>query len=387
MTPLDWLIVVLALLFAVYGALRGFVAGILGLVGFIAGAVIGARLAPHILHGGSRSPWAPMVALACAAFLGGLLASVLGGVGDMVRRRMRLPAFGVVDGLLGAVLGAATVLCIAWLAGAVALQTPGLVSLRRDVQRSEVLSTLNDALPPSGPILQALARVDPLPAVRGPSSDEVERPTRGILATPGVRAAKAGTVRVLGAACGLQVEGSGWLAGSGLVVTNAHVVAGTGGNVVVQEQGTGPARGADALVFDTRNDIAVLAVSGLRGHALEIVGEPERDTAGAILGYPGNGPFSARAARIGDTSRVVSEDAYGRGPVERDMAVLRGRVKHGNSGGPVVDRRGRVLTTVFAEALGDGPPSGYGVPNAVVRRALAQAHRRTRSVSTGPCTA
>ena len=141
--------------------------------------------------------------------------------------------------------------------------------------------------------------------------------------------------------------------------------------------------------LSAEHPVVILSENSLE-HALlafEIVGEPERDTAGAILGYPGNGPFSARAARIGDTSRVVSEDAYGRGPVERDMTVLRGRVKHGNSGGPVVDRRGRVLTTVFAEALGDGPPSGYGVPNAVVRRALAQAHRRTRSVSTGPCTA
>ena len=63
------------------------------------------------------------------------------------------------------------------------------------------------------------------------------------------------------------------------------------------------------------------------------------------------------------------------------MTALRGLVRPGNSGGPVVDGDGRVVTTVFA-ATTRGPRGGYGVPNAVVRRALA----RPRAVRcrTGP---
>ena len=56
------------------------------------------------------------------------------------------------------------------------------------------------------------------------------------------------------------------------------------------------------------------------------------------------------------------------------MTALRGLVRSGNSGGPVVDGDGRVVTTVFA-ATTRGPRGGYGVPNAVVRRALAGAGR------------
>ena len=100
------------------------------------------------------------------------------------------------------------------------------------------------------------------------------------------------------------------------------------------------------------------------------------------MGYPENGPFRVRAGRIGDTQTVISNDAYGRGPVRRRMTPLRGVVRPGNSGGPLVDARGRVVTTVFA-ATTSGPKGGFGVPNAVVARAL---RRAGTGVSTGPCT-
>jgi len=105
-------------------------------------------------------------------------------------------------------------------------------------------------------------------------------------------------------------------------------------------------------------------------------------TAGAILGFPENGPYDARPARLGATAQVVSRDAYGRGPVRREMTALRGLVRSGNSGGPVVDSAGRVLATVFA-ARSSGAAGGFGVPNSVAREALSKAGRRP--VSSGPC--
>jgi S1-C subfamily serine protease len=124
-------------------------------------------------------------------------------------------------------------------------------------------------------------------------------------------------------------------------------------------------------------------VPGLDLPALRLAERPASGTAGAILGYPLNGPFDVRAARIGATRTVLSDDAYGNGPVSRSLTTLRGRVRSGNSGGPVVDAGGRVLTTVFA-ATTSGRPGGYGVPNAVVRDAIADGSRGVPA-SSGPC--
>jgi len=138
---------------------------------------------------------------------------------------LRLPGLRQVDGLLGGALTACVGLGIAWIAAALAMQTTGSVSLRRDLQQSAILTELNRLLPPSGPILNALAKVDPLPSVTGPPAD-VPPPTNGILGAPRVRAAFGSVARIVGTACGLGIEGSGWAAGGDLVVTNAHVVAG-----------------------------------------------------------------------------------------------------------------------------------------------------------------
>jgi S1-C subfamily serine protease len=378
-TTLDWIILLFVSVLAVYGYARGFVVGFLSLAGFAAGAFIGTRLAPLLLSQGSKSPYAPLFGLAGALLLGGLLASGLEFLGVELRRRIRIPGFGVLDGLLGAVLSACIGFGIAWILGAVALQTPGASQLRDDIQRSVVLQRLNQLLPPSGPILNALARVDPFPAINGPRAD-VPPPTGAILRDPDVRAASNSVVRILGTACGLGIEGSGWVAGSGVVVTNAHVVAGED-DTIVQEHGDGPRLTARAIHFDPRNDIAVLRVDGLGAPALPLAPTAAPGTAAAILGYPENGPYDARAGRIGETRETLTDDAYGRGPVRRLITSLRGLVREGNSGGPVVDASGRVLTTVFAATVG-GPQGGYGVPDPIVRGALADARG---TVSTGPC--
>jgi S1-C subfamily serine protease len=382
MTTLDWIIVALVALFGLAGFRRGLLVGALSLVGFVAGAVVGARVGPLLLPEGARSPYAPLFALAGALLLGGLLASWLELLGARLRNGLWIPGLGALDGLLGALLSMAIGLVLAWLAGAVVLQTPGLRELRRDVQRSFVLRQLNAILPPSGPILNALARFDPLPSISGPGA-AVAPPSPAVLREPGVRAAAPSVVRILGNACGLGVEGSGWVAGSELVVTNAHVVAGEDDTVVQAPGDPAGSRDATLVHLDVRDDVAVLRVAGLSARALSLARDPASGAAGAILGYPLNGPFDVEAGRIGATRTVLSENAYGRGPVQRSVTLLRGRVRSGNSGGPVVDAQGRVLTTVFA-ATTNGRPGGYGVANAVVASALAAA-RRSGPVSSGAC--
>jgi S1-C subfamily serine protease len=184
-------------------------------------------------------------------------------------------------------------------------------------------------------------------------------------------------VRVLGTACGLGIEGTGWVVRPGLVVTAAHVVAGETDTTVTPL--SEPTRPAQAVAFDPHNDVAVLRVPGLAARPLRLV-DPRAGTSVAIIGYPENGPFDAVPGRIGSTATVLSQDAYGHGPVSRTVTSLSGAVRHGDSGGPAVDASGAVQTTVFAARTNGG--GGYGVPASLIRRALSRARG---PVSTGPC--
>jgi S1-C subfamily serine protease len=380
MTSLDWIIVALTLVAAFAGWAQGFVVGAATLAGFAGGLFLGGRVGSLVIASGSQSPYAPLFALV-GALLGGLiLASLMETLGLGIKRRLRIPGVGFLDGLGGAALSGAVALGLAWLAGAVALQTPGAVAFRDEIQRSSILKRLNAALPPSGPVLNALGRFDPFPRIDGPSAG-VPPPRAAIARDPQVKAAADGVVKIQGTACGLGVEGSGWIARPGVVVTNAHVVAGQD-DTTVQLGGKGDRHDAKAIAFDPKNDVAVLRVDGLGGRPLEISTHVRAGAQAAILGFPENGPYDVRAGRVGATRTVLTQDAYGRGPVRRSLTTLRGLVRHGNSGGPMVDSRGRVVTTVFAATQGGGPEGGFGVPNAIVRSILARA---SGPVDTGPC--
>jgi len=380
-TGLDWIIIVFALALAWLGFRQGFIVGLLSFAGFALGAFLGTRLAPLVLPQGAQSPYAPAFGLFGALLAGAILASGLEGIGLRLRRFLRLPGVRMIDGALGALLSVAIALGVAWIIAAVAAQLPGQQSLRADIQRSVILGALNDALPPSGPILNALARLDPLPSVAGPAPN-VSPPPDSITSQPGVSAASRSVVRVIGTACGLAIEGSGWVAAPEEIVTNAHVIAGES-DTTVQVGGTSPSLPAVPIAFDPMHDIAILHVPGLGLKPLRMASEPSEGTPGAILGYPENGPFDVEAGRIGRTQQVISQNAYGEGPVTRLLTPLRGLVRPGNSGGPVVGREGRVLTTVFASTTGGGVPGGYGVANATVTKELSGAHA---VVGTGRCT-
>ena len=186
---------------------------------------------------------------------------------------------------------------------------------------------------------------------------------------------------MVGTACGLGIEGSGWVAAPDIVVTNAHVVAGES-DTRVEANGDAPGLPAEALDFDPRDDIAVLRVPGLAVHSLSIAPSAPPGISGAILGYPQDGPFNAQPGRIGQTRDVETENAYGQGPVLRSVTELRGLVRPGNSGGPVISSRGQVLATVFAAIASPGSRhGGFAVPNNLVRTQLRRAKARSGPVA------
>jgi S1-C subfamily serine protease len=376
-TTLDWVAIAIVVLLALAGAARGFLSGLLGIAGIVGGAILGARLAPHFLPDGSESPYLPLAALAGAIILAGFLEGIGSFAGSALRARLPFAPLRTLDSLGGLALGAAAALAIVWVLGAVALQLPGQTELRREAQRSAILRRLNEVVSPRD-LLNALARVDPFPQIAGPLA-EVPPPDPQVLSHPGVRRAGNSVVRIVGTACGLGVLGSGWVARPGLVVTAAHVVAGQD-HPTVQAPGGGPGVSSDPVAYDPRNDVAVLRVPpGSLGARPLALADPDPGTPVAIVGYPEGHGLTATAGRVGQTSKFVSTDAYGR-PTFRLITTLRGRIRSGNSGGPAVDRLGRVEATVFAARVGSD--AGYGVPTSIVRSALARA---SAPVSTGPC--
>ena len=384
MTALDWLIVAFAIAMGFWGYQQGLIVGLLSLSGFVIGAFLGSRIGPALLADGSHSPYAPATALAGALLIGGIVAISLEGLALTMRRRL-LGVAGRRRGILiaestgGAILLIALALALAWLFGAVALNAPGAKSLRKAVQESAILKALNDAFPPSSSLINALNRIDPRLSIQGPSPN-VPAPDSKIAHDPDVRAVEPSVVRVLGTACGLGVEGSGWIVQPGLVVTNAHVVAGETDTTVTPPGSS--ALNATPVHYDPTNDLALLRVSGLDARPLSFLRDVRSGTAGAVLGYPENGPFTISPARVGTTGPVITQDSYGNGPVTRELTAVRGEVHSGNSGGPVVDAAGQVMGTIFASTT-EGKPGGYAVPNGIVMRALTDS---SGEVSTGPCT-
>lgn len=378
MTTIDWGIAVFTFVLALWGFRQGLIVGALGLGGLAIGAVLGSRLAPVILESGSNSAYAPMFALLGAMLVGTLAVTIGVSVGANIRgAAVRGPVGEVIDGIGGALLLAALALGIVWVIGAVVLYTPGAGNLRKDVQRSILLGAVNDVMPPSGPLIQALHRIQPIPQI-ATSPGAIQAPDQGAGGSARVRTASASVVKVAGTACGVGVMGSGWVVAPGFVVTNAHVVAGQDDTRV--ETNDGQVVDATAVAFKPRNDIAVLSTP-VELPALPVLASAPSGASAAVIGYPNDGPLTITPARAGETRRVFGEDAYGSGPFEREMVSLRGNVRRGNSGGPLVDRDGRVLGTVFASTT-EGPPGGLAISNNVVRRIIAGAREE---VDTGPC--
>jgi len=377
---LDVLIALFIVVVVLRGARTGFLAGVFSLVGVVVGASVGSRIAPSLMPEDGNPLYGAGITLGSIIAFSVLGEVIARSIGSSVKNRLTSPASETLDGLGGAALGFALSLVLVWAIGVFALQSPPLASLHPAVQDSRILQSLNERMP-SGLLTQAVADLEPMPRIKGPEP-EVAAPEGNIIKDPDVLAASARTLRVTGIACGFGVEGSGWVAGHNLVVTNAHVVAGETATRI-QIGGAGRLLPAKVVVFDEKNDIAVLRVTGLGLTPLPLTA-PRPGEAAAVIGFPENGPLDIEPARTGATQRVISSDAYDRGPVERTVTSFRVYVRPGNSGGPAVNANGQVVSTIFASRT-DSYNSGYGVPSRIVRQHLRAAAGHSTPVSTGGC--
>jgi S1-C subfamily serine protease len=388
----DLVIVVAAIAYGVAGFRNGFVVGLFSLTGFVLGALIGAQIAQPIgrglANGIAEVPVAVGVLLLCA-FLGQLAGVWLGA---LVRRQITWHPARHVDQGFGAALGVLGALFVAWMV-AVPLASAPYPSVAREVRQSSIVHAVDGAMPnPLRKVGDGVRRfVDrsDFPEVLGALGSthivEVAPPDTGLAATPVVRRTQPSVVKVYSDApsCERESEGSGFVYAPGLVMTNAHVVA--GGRSVRVVTNAGPWR-ARVVVYDPRRDVAVLAVPDLTARALTFApGTAKTGQNAVVLGYPKDGPFDAEPARVRSQQQIRGGDIYGNSGDARQVYAVRSLVRSGNSGGPLIDTSGRVLGVVFASAI-DSADTGFVLTAAEVSPDAKAGRTATATVGTESCT-
>ena len=325
---------------ALWGYAQGLIVGALSLAGFAGGRFH--RLAPRAAAARRRARSRPTRRCSrwserCWSAASWPRASSCSASGCATGWATRL---GVLDGIGGAALVACLGLGLVWIGGAVALQTPGARELREPIQRSAILRELNEHLPPSGPILRAFARFDPFPQIEGPQADVRAPDSRD---RPRPAGARGRAQRRQGARHRLRAGGAGQRLGRGRRVGgHERPRGGRPGrhDRADRRRGLAPRRRGDLVRRSQRPRAAARPGPGRHAGAAAARRTRRRAPPRRSSASPRTAPTTWRRRGSGSTSTVVSQDAYGHGPVRRAITALRGRVRQGNSGGPVVDGSG-----------------------------------------------
>ncbi|MFN3339474.1 MAG: MarP family serine protease [Dietzia sp.] len=394
MTGSQWLdlaLYALAAAAAISGWINGAAASGFALLGVAIGATSGLLVAPHLVRE-LDSPvgrLAAGLAVIAVMVIIGQIAGVT--IGRAARRYISGAGAKILDSTVGAVFQAAAMLLVAWLVAipVAAQEGPGL---GKAVRGSSVLAKIDDVAPEQMQRIPAaftsVLGTTGFPDILGPFGttpmQEVPPPDPVLAGSEVVAAVQPSVLKILGRAesCSRALEGSGFVAAPGLVMTNAHVVAGTGSvSVVAGDQELE----ADVVVYDPGVDVAVLRVPGLQAPVLPFADRRARSGDDAIVvGYPGNGPYRPDAARIRERVTLRGPDIYREATVEREVYILRGSVREGNSGGPLITPEGQVVGVVFGAAM-DAADTGYALTVEQVLPQLQLAVDSLEPVSTGNC--
>ncbi len=394
MNVLDWVLLVVVAAYALSGYWQGFVTGAFATAGLLLGGLFGIWLAPVALGNANPSLLVSLGALFIVILAASLGQALFQYVGAKIRDRVTWQPARALDAVGGAVLSAVAVLVVAWALG-VAVSGTRLGGVTSLVRSSAVLAQVDSVLPNAASrALNAFNNVVGstfFPRYLEPFAPErivsVKPGDKRMLNDPDVTRAEGSVLKVLGTnRCGRGVEGTGFVYAEDRLMTNAHVVAGVRDPEVEIGEET---LGASVVFYDPELDIAVLDVE--TGEATPLPFTPAAEPAQpkenvAILGYPEDGPFSIAAARIRSQQRLSSPDIYGddAGSVIREVFAVRGDVRPGNSGGPLLDSRGRVAGVVFAASVTDRD-TGYALTAAQVAESAAAGITSQGEKSTGDC--
>jgi len=386
---LDWFLVVLVLAYAISGYWQGFISGAFATGGLLLGGLLGIWIVPHLLGDAAPALWVSLAALFVVLICASFGQAVLQYAGARIRDRIKWQPVRALDAIGGAALSMVAVLVVSWALG-VAVSGSSLPWVSQQVRESRVLGRVDEVMP-----ARAVSALNSFNDVVGSSFFprylepfarerivEVGPPPGRIGRDPDVQAAAASVLKVRGEnSCNRGVEGTGFLYSPTRLMTNAHVVAGVDDPAVIVDDQEVP---ATVVYYNEDLDVAVLAVDGLNRPFLRFDGGGRERQAGAVLGYPQDGPYDVQAARVRSKQRLRSPDIYGNGTVIREVFSLRSLVRPGNSGGPLVSGGGDVLGVIFAASVTDGD-TGYALTADQVRESAAQGVTSDREVDTGRC--
>lgn len=389
MNALDWLLLLLVLAYALSGYWQGFVTGAFATSGLLLGGLAGVLLAPVALGDASPSLLVSLGALFIVILTASLGQAVLQYAGSRIRDRITWQPARALDAVGGAALSAAAVLVVAWALG-VAISGSAIAGVTPLVRDSTVLAKVDRALPQTaGNVLEAFNNVVGttfFPRYLEPFAPEriveVGPGPKRLLRDPDVEAARPSVLKIRGTnACGRGIEGTGFVYARNRLMTNAHVVAGVRDPEVELAGGSVP---ADVVYYNPELDVAVLALDTGGTPVLSFDESAAPRDAVAILGYPQDGPYHVSSGRIRSEQRLRSPNIYGDGTVIREVFSLRGIVRPGNSGGPIVSSGGDVVGVVFAASVTD-KETGYALTAEQVADSRRIGTTNSQEVSTGDC--
>lgn len=389
MNSLDAIILVILVAYAISGYFQGFVVNLIATLGLLLAGLLGLSIVPMLLSSAHPTVSSSLLALGLVIGVAAIGQAIGTFVGSILRDGLTWRPLRWVDAIAGSALSIVAVLCAAWALGysVSGASIPYLSSASRD---SSILGRVDTLMPERATsVLRSFNEVldsNLFPRYIDPFESEdikqVDPPDAATLASRGVTRARDSVVKILGQArCDRGIEGSGFAYADGRIMTNAHVVAGVESPMVVVGDREVP---STVVLFDRELDIAVLAVDDVRLRSLTFDKTGVAGQSAAILGYPQNGPFDARAARIRTEMRLRSPDIYDTGQVVRKTFSIRGLVRSGNSGGPLVSESGDVLGVIFAASVAD-KSTGYALTAEQVSGDARKGVDASTAVSTGDC--
>ncbi|MEV7233537.1 MarP family serine protease [Streptomyces sp. NPDC051020] len=399
MNVLDILLLAGAVWFAVIGYRQGFVVGILSVIGFLGGGLVAVYLLPvlwdQLTDGSEVSSTAAVVAVIIVIVCASVGQAFTTHLGNKLRRHITWSPARALDATGGALVNVVAMLLVAWLIGS-ALAGTSLPTLGKEVRNSSVLLGISRVMPAQASNwftdFSSVLAQNGFPQVFSPFANEpiteVKAPDPALAGSPIAARAKQSIVKVVGTApsCGKVLEGTGFVFSDRRVMTNAHVVGGVD-EPTVQIGGQGRLYDAKVVLYDWQRDIAVLDVPDLDAKPLKFTDTDHDATTGhdaIVAGFPENGSYDVRSARVRGRIDADGPDIYHRGTVRRDVYSLFATVRQGNSGGPLLTPDGKVYGVVFAKSL-DDPDTGYALTADEVRQDIADGRTANQQVDSQAC--
>lgn len=397
MNVLDILLLVAAVWFAIIGYRQGFVVGILSVIGFLGGGIVAVYLLPlvwnQLTQDADVSTTAAVVAVVIVIVCASIGQAFTTHLGSRLRKFITWSPARALDATGGALVNVVAMLLVAWLLGS-ALAVTSLPTIGKEVRSSKVLLGVSQVIPDQATTLfsdfSSVLAQNGFPQVFSPFANEpitqVQAPDPALAGSQVAARAQKSIVKVVGTAsgCGKVLEGSGFVFADRRVMTNAHVVGGVD-DPTIQIGGQGRRYDAKVVLYDWQRDIAVLDVPDLDVTPLKFsTTDASSGNSAIVAGFPENGGYDVRSARVRGRIDADGPDIYHRGEVRRDVYSLYADVRQGNSGGPLLTPDGRVYGVVFARSLDDNN-TGYALTSDEIQQDIKVGRSANQEVDTQGC--